>query len=107
MPDAGMGELVMRNGLLAAFAAVAVVLVGAGPSHAANTQQDKMSACNAQAASKNLSGDSRKSFMSSCLSGNAGKSASTAKSSSCTAQADAKKLSGAARTSFVNKCAAG
>lgn len=95
----------MRQGFLAT-AAAAVMLLAAAPSHAANTQQDKMSACNAQAASKNLSGDARKSFMSSCLSGVTGKSAN-AKTSSCAAQADAKKLSGAARTSFVNKCAAG
>ncbi|MBN3789065.1 PsiF family protein [Burkholderia sp. Ac-20353] len=48
---------------------VAALLVGgmlASPVFAANSQQDKMKACNAQAAGK--SGDERKAFMKDCLS---------------------------------------
>jgi hypothetical protein len=33
------------------------------------TQQEKMTACNKEAAAKNLKGDDRKTFMSTCLSG--------------------------------------
>ncbi|HKO68224.1 MAG TPA: PsiF family protein [Burkholderiaceae bacterium] len=33
------------------------------------TQQEKMTACNKQAAEKKLAGDDRKKFMSTCLSG--------------------------------------
>ena len=70
--------------------------------HAAdNTQQNRMSACNAEAATKSLSGDARKSFMSDCLSGKT----AAGKEQACNAQADQKKLAGAARTSFVKKCA--
>lgn len=36
----------------------------------ATPQQEKMKTCNAEAATKNLSGDTRKEFMKSCLSGN-------------------------------------
>jgi len=36
---------------------------------AANSQQDKMRACNAQAGEQKLTGDARKTFMSKCLSG--------------------------------------
>lgn len=82
--------------------------LSAGPALAANTQQTKMTNCNAQATAKNLSADARKSFMSSCLSsGTSAQSAATNKSQACASQADAKKLSGAARTSFVKKCSAG
>ena len=42
---------------------------GAGSALAATTQQDKMKTCNSEASTKQLSGDARKQFMSSCLSG--------------------------------------
>jgi len=48
---------------------VAALLVGgmlASPAFAQNSQQDKMKACNAQAAGK--TGDERKAFMKDCLS---------------------------------------
>jgi hypothetical protein len=96
----------MRQGLVAAFTA-AVILAIAAPSYAANTQQDKMSACNQQATAKKLSGDALKTFMSSCMSASGTAANASSKAASCTSQADAKKLSGAARTSFVKKCEAG
>lgn len=40
------------------------------PSAAQQAQQDKMKACNAQAAEKALKGDERKQFMSECLKAN-------------------------------------
>lgn len=58
--------------------------LSAGPALAANTQQTKMTNCNAQATAKNLSADARKSFMSSCLSSGTGaQSAATNKSQAC------------------------
>ncbi len=42
-------------------------LSGHTPAAAATTPQQRMSRCNTDAASKHLSGDARKSFMSSCL----------------------------------------
>jgi len=38
-----------------------------GDTKPANASQERMKRCNADAATKNLSGDARKSFMSSCL----------------------------------------
>ena len=95
----------MGRFLIAAVAA-GVIAWSSVPGYAANSQQDKMTACNQQAATEELSGDARKSFMSSCMSGNGMTTAASSKTTSCNSQADAKKLSGAARTSFVKKCAA-
>lgn len=39
------------------------------PALAADSQQEKMKICNADAAKKELKGDSRKAFMKECLSG--------------------------------------
>jgi hypothetical protein len=96
----------MRILLTAAALAIAATL-SADPASAASTQQAKMTACNSEASTKKLTGDARKSFMSSCLSGTSAQPAAASKAHTCATQADAKKLSGAARTSFVNKCAAG
>ena len=90
--------------ILAALTLGAIVAGGAGVGLAASTQQDKMKTCNATAATKQLTGDARKQFMSSCLSGSAATSATAAKEQTCTSQADGKKLAGAARTSFMKKC---
>jgi hypothetical protein len=49
--------------------AVAVVIIVAAPANAQNTQQQRMKDCNTQA--RGMSGDARKQFMSSCLSGSA------------------------------------
>ena len=49
----------------AALAAAAL----AQPALADNTQQTKMTTCNADAKTKGLSGDDRKAFMKNCLSG--------------------------------------
>ncbi len=45
------------------------------PSAAQKAQQERMKACNMQAADKKLEGDARKKFMSSCLKGDAKKAA--------------------------------
>lgn len=93
----------MRTAILAWAAAVALLAGGIDPAVAANAQQDRMKACNAEAAAKNLGGDARKQFMSNCLSGSAS-AAAASKEHACMAQADSRKLSGAARTSFMKKC---
>ncbi|MFL6228408.1 MAG: PsiF family protein [Pyrinomonadaceae bacterium] len=94
-------------GKLSLAAAAAFVVIWSGElGYAATTQQDKMKTCNAEAGSKKLSGDARKSFMSQCLSAGGAMPAAAGKSDTCNAQADAKKLAGAARTSFIKKCSA-
>lgn len=44
-----------------------LAIVFAGNVHAANTQQNKMTACNKEASARTLKGDERKQFMSECL----------------------------------------
>src|SRR4051812_23102633 len=96
--------------LVAAFLAAAA---SAGPATAADMakptggQQSKMTSCNAEAGTKGLKGDARKSFMSDCLKGgSASTTAASPKMQQCIAQAEQKKLAGAAKTSFMKKCEA-
>lgn len=92
-------------GLLVAVAMSAGAMVVTAPAWSAdNPQQQKMVTCNAEAKTKNLAGDARKTFMSQCLSGSAATPAATDKTATCTTEADGKKLHGAARTSFIKKC---
>ncbi|PFH13454.1 MULTISPECIES: PsiF family protein [Burkholderia] len=83
---------------------VAAVLLGgmlASPAFAANSQQDKMKACNAQAAGK--TGDERKAFMKDCLSTKpAKKMTQQEKMKACNAQATDKK--GDDRKAFMKSC---
>ncbi|MBJ9663116.1 PsiF family protein [Burkholderia gladioli] len=83
---------------------MAVLLLGgmlASPAFAANSQQDKMKACNTQAAGK--SGDERKAFMKDCLSAKpAGKMSQQDKMKACNTQAMGKK--GDDRKAFMKSC---
>ncbi len=72
------------------------------PSPAQKAQQEKMKACNADAAEKKVKGDERKKFMSECLGGKS----DAAGTSACAATAAEKKLAGAAKNSFMKKCEA-
>ena len=87
-------------------------LIGfAGQASAANSQQQKMTACNADASAKNLKGDDRKAFMKSCLS--AAPATATSKNSqqekmkACNADAKSKALAGDARKQFMKTCLSG
>jgi hypothetical protein len=81
--------------------------------HADNSQQSKMTTCNAQADDQKLAGDDRKAFMKTCLS--AKSSAPTAKvltpqqqkMKSCNADAKTKALAGDARKAFMKTCLSG
>jgi len=79
------------------------------PSAAQAAQRDRMTSCNADAGSKNLSGSARKSFMSDCLSGKPPKALTPqqAKMGSCNKDASAKGLKGADRRSFMSTCLKG
>ncbi|MGU7773219.1 PsiF family protein [Burkholderia sp. MR1-5-21] len=83
---------------------VAALLVGgmlASPVFAANSQQDKMKACNTQAAGK--TGDERKAFMKDCLSAKPAKKMSQQdKMKACNTQAGDKK--GDDRKAFMKSC---
>jgi hypothetical protein len=96
--------------------AAAMIVLALGMSvaaHADNSQQSKMTTCNAQAGDQKLAGDARKSFMKSCLS--AGSSAPAAKTltpqqqkmKTCNADAKTKALTGDARKAFMKTCLSG
>jgi hypothetical protein len=96
---------------LVALAAALGFLVLQSPALATNSQQDKMSTCNADATSKGLKGDERKAYMQTCLShapAPAAKSNSQQeKMKSCNATANTKGLKGDERKSFMSTCLSG
>jgi hypothetical protein len=76
-----------------------------------NSQQTKMTTCNADATAKNLSGDDRKAFMKTCLSA-APPPATTLNSQqqkmkTCNADAKTQALTGDARKQFMSNCLKG
>jgi hypothetical protein len=87
------------------------------PALAATAQQEKMKACNADAAKQNLKGDARKGFMKECLSASkpaAAKEAAAepkkemtsqqARMKQCNAEATAKEMKSEARKKFLSEC---
>jgi hypothetical protein len=102
----------MRMFIAAAVATVVVLGLSAG-AHADNSQQSKMTSCNADAKTKALTGDDRKAFMKTCLS--AGSSAPAGKTltpqqqkmKSCNADAKTKALTGDDRKAFMKTCLSG
>jgi len=92
-------------------AAALGMLLTTGPARAANPQQDKMKACNAEATQKALKGDARKTFMKTCLSagGESAPAANTqqAKMKTCNKIAGEKGLKGDARKTFMSSCLSG
>ena len=93
------------------FAAIAVALMASSASAADKplTPQQRMKTCNADATSKSLKGDARKSFMSSCLSGKepepAAKMTQQEKMTACNKKAADKK--GDERKAFMSDCLKG
>ncbi len=72
-------------------------------------QQQRMSTCNHQAADKSLKGDERKSYMSSCLKGEApengkGLTPQQIKMRDCNSQATQQSLKGDDRKKFMSGC---
>jgi hypothetical protein len=98
--------------LLAALAAT--LALGATQWAAAateNTQQEKMTSCNADATAKGLKGDDRQAYMKNCLSAHP---TTTAKGNSqqekmktCNADATAKGLKGTDRQAYMKTCLSG
>ena len=92
-----------------AFALGMTLLAGsalaANEATAPTAQQNKMKTCNADAKAKELKGDERKAFMSSCLSAKAdGRAAQQNKMKTCNADAKAKDLKGDERKAFMSSC---
>ncbi|HZP36425.1 MAG TPA: PsiF family protein [Methylomirabilota bacterium] len=86
-----------------AFGAFSIASAADEKKPAANSQQERMKACNTQAGDKK--GDERKAFMSSCLKGGAAMPMNQqAKMKKCNADASAKSLKGDERKSFMSEC---
>jgi hypothetical protein len=86
---------------------VLALVLSALPVVAQNSQQTKMKDCNAQAKAKNLAGDERKTFMSTCLSAAGVPQTQQDKMKSCNKDATAKGLKGDDRKSFMSTCLSG
>ncbi|HEV2700767.1 MAG TPA: PsiF family protein [Steroidobacteraceae bacterium] len=81
-----------------------------GSALADNSQQQKMTTCNADAKTKNLTGDDRKAFMKTCLSAAPAASAKNSqqqKMKTCNATASSKSLTGDDRKAFMKSCLSG
>ena len=110
-----MGDGSMKKSLLtvAAGALLAMGAVSFQAQAADNAQQSKMTSCNADAKTKNLSGDDRKTFMKGCLSANGGAAATSTltpqqqKMKTCNADAKTKALKGDDRKKFMSDCLKG
>jgi hypothetical protein len=94
--------------VLALVAGQAALAQTAAPAAHPNSQQEKMTACNADATSKGLKGDDRKSFMKTCLSHEAAAPAKgnsqQEKMKTCNKDATAKGLKGDDRKTFMSHC---
>ncbi len=75
-----------------------------------NSQQMKMTSCNADATSKGLKGDDRSAFMKTCLSSSPSSTKTNSqqeKMKTCNADASAKGLKGDDRSAFMKTCLSG
>jgi hypothetical protein len=102
-----------RSIWLATLGAVIAAATLAQPALADNSQQTKMTICNADAKTKGLTGDDRKAYMKTCLSA-AGASTDSKplnsqqqKMKDCNAQAKTKALTGDDRKTFMSTCLKG
>lgn len=101
-----------RSTLLATLGAVLAAAILLQPAAADNSQQTKMTTCNADAKSKGLTGDDRKAFMKTCLSADSGSASKPLNSQqqkmkSCSADAKTKGLTGDDRKKFMSDCLKG
>ncbi len=103
-----------RSTWLLIIAASLLILTAQAPCAQAdeNSQQAKMTSCNADATSKGLKGDDRSAFMKTCLSHSSTTSATTTNSQqekmkTCNADASAKGLKGDDRSAYMKTCLSG
>ncbi len=98
---------------LATLGAALATVTLAQPALADNSQQTKMTTCNADAKTKGLTGDDRKAYMKTCLSAAAPSADSKPlnsqqeKMKSCNAEAKTKALTGDDRKTFMSHCLGG
>jgi len=101
--------------MVGAAVSLFVAALASAPAAYATPQQEKMKACNAEAKTKSLAGDERKTFMKGCLSAKGDAAEADGKSltpqqqkmKDCNAQAKTKNLAGAERKKFMSTCLKG
>jgi hypothetical protein len=97
----------MQTRLIAGLTGALLLLVAPAWS-AQNSQQTKMTTCNADAKTKGLTGDDRKAFMKTCLSADAPAPATgnsqQQKMKTCNADATTKGLNGDDRKAYMKTC---
>ena len=97
----------MKRSMMAGLTGALLLLVAPAWS-AQNSQQTKMTTCNADAKTKGLTGDDRKAFMKTCLSADAPAPATgnsqQQKMKTCNADATAKGLKGDDRKAYMKTC---
>ena len=100
----------MRTTAILVVAATLFVSGFTTPVLAAATQQEKMKTCNAEARTKALKGDERRTFMSGCLAVSPeekqARLAQREKAKTCTAEAKGKGLKGEEKKTFLAQCVA-
>jgi len=102
-----------RTTWLVAMGAALAVVAGQAIAQASheNSQQQRMTTCNADATTKGLKGAERKTFMKSCLSDRTAAAATgnsqQEKMKTCNADATTKGLKGADRKTFMKTCLSG
>jgi hypothetical protein len=101
-----------RSIWLATMGAILAAATMVQPAVAENTQQAKMTTCNADAKTKGLTGADRQTFMKTCLSANSGGDSKAVNSQQqkmkdCNADAKTKKLAGDERKKFMSDCLKG
>ena len=92
----------LRSMLIAACILLPLAVHGAEEKKP-TAQQEKMTMCSKEAKEKNLAGDERKKFMSTCLSASTNASQQD-KMKTCNADASAKNLKGDERKKFMSSC---
>jgi bifunctional ADP-heptose synthase (sugar kinase/adenylyltransferase) len=92
----------MYKSLLLAACLALPIAVHAADEKKPTPQQEKMTACNKDASAKNLKGDERSKFMSTCLS--AKPASQQDKMTTCNKDASVKNLKGDERKAFMSKC---
>ena len=98
-----------RSTWLVVSAALAALASQVSLAQAENSQQAKMTSCNADASAKQLTGEDRKAFMSKCLSKSSGSTSKSGNSQQekmkiCNAEANTKSLKGDDRKAFMSTC---
>ena len=99
-----------RSTWLTAVGALAALAAHVPLAQADNSQQQKMTSCNADASAQHLTGDDRKAYMSKCLAKSPSSTSGNSqqeKMKTCNAQASSKSLKGDERKSFMSTCLSG